>query len=105
MFVAGRVGSESRYRSVRKKARLREYNCRMLPLPDTVEKPSSRRCKWPKNENRRMQRESKVYSSRKEKQGNEKKPGRHRYRSNESRTRCRYSNSIATSNTLAYRSD
>jgi hypothetical protein len=45
MFVTGRVGSESGYRSVRKKARLREYDCRMLPLLDTVEKPSSRRCK------------------------------------------------------------
>jgi hypothetical protein len=45
MFVTGRVGSESGYRSVRKKARLREYDCRMLPLPDTIKKPSSRRCK------------------------------------------------------------
>jgi hypothetical protein len=45
MFITGRVGSESGYRSVRKKARLREYDYRMLPLPDTVEKPSSRRCK------------------------------------------------------------
>jgi hypothetical protein len=105
MFITGRVGSESAYRSVRKKARLREYDYRMSPLPDTVEKPSSRRYKWPKNENGRMQRESKVYSSRKERHGNEKKPVRHRYGSNESGTRCRYGNSIATSNTLACRSD
>jgi hypothetical protein len=86
MFVIGRVGSESRYRSVRKKARPREYNYRMSPLLDTVEKLSSRRCKWPKNGNGRTQRESKVYSSRKERQGNKKKPVRHRYRSNKSRT-------------------
>jgi hypothetical protein len=104
-YIAGKVGSESEYRSVREKARSREYDCRMLPLLDTVEKPSSRRCKWPKNENGMMQRESKVYSSRKERQGNEKKPVRHGYGSNESGTRCRYGNSIATSNTLAYRSD
>jgi hypothetical protein len=45
MFIAGRVGSESRYRSVRKKARLREYNYRILPLLDTVKKLSSRRYK------------------------------------------------------------
>jgi hypothetical protein len=74
MFVTGRVGSESRYRSVRKKAKSREYDYRMSPLTDTVEKLSSRRCKWPKNENERMQRESKVYSSRKERQGNKRKP-------------------------------
>jgi hypothetical protein len=45
MFIVGRVGSESRYRSVRKKARLREYNYRILPLLDTVKKLSSRRYK------------------------------------------------------------
>jgi hypothetical protein len=45
MFVTGRVGSESGYRSVRKKARPREYDYRISPLPDTVEKPSSRRYK------------------------------------------------------------
>jgi hypothetical protein len=105
MFITSRVGSESGYRSVRKKARLREYDYRMSPLPDTVEKPSSRCHKRPKNENGRMQRESKVYSSRKERYGNEKKPVRYGYGSNESRTRCRYSNSIATSNTLACRSN
>jgi hypothetical protein len=105
MYVAGKVGSESGYRSVRKKARPREYDYRMSPPPDTVEKPSSRRCEWPKNENERMQRESKVYSSRKERQGNEKKPVRHGYGSNESGTRYRYGNSIATSNIPACRSD
>jgi hypothetical protein len=90
---------------VRKKAKLREYDYRMSPLTDTVEKPSSRRYKWPKNENERMQRESKVYSSRKERQGNERKPVRHGCRNNESRTRYRRSNGIVTSNTLACLSD
>jgi len=84
MYATGKVGSESKYRSVRKKARSREYDYRMSPPLDTAEKLSSRRCKWPKNENRRMQRESKVYSSRKERQGNKKKPVQHGYRSNES---------------------
>jgi hypothetical protein len=45
MYVIGKVGSKSEYRSIRKKARLREYDCRMLPLLDTIEKPSSRYCK------------------------------------------------------------